>query len=491
MNFADIMREETTHTYTENGAKAKNTSGDNLVNLYSCIGALREADESRITRLFEDAYSEDKLLAAKILFYARDIRGGLGERKIFRTLIKYLAMYHPEAIKPNLDLIGVYGRYDDMYELIGTPLELDMWAAMKKQLDEDITNLTNPKGAVSLLAKWIKTPDASSPNTRKLGILTAHKLGYQVYDFKRILRQLRKRINIVEALMSAQKWDSIEYSQVPSRAMKLYAKAFLKHDQVRFNDFTSKALNGEVKINSSTLYPYDIVLPILYPHTYPNNNKDILEAQWRQLPNYVQPGSSAIVMADVSGSMTCSGGRPMATSIGLAIYFAERNEGPYKNLFMTFSEYPKFETIKGSTLEQKIMNCEHADWGCNTDLEAAFNKILDVACDNHLAPKDMPEALIIVSDMEIDRCEDSGWSFYDYMATRYESKGYKIPNVIFWNVNSRNDIFHADSKRKGVQLVSGQSAAVFKQLMDCVGMTPYEAMLKVLNDERYSAVTVQ
>ena len=129
--FAAAIKEETTHTFTENGAQAKNTSGDKLVDFYSTAGALRNADDTRIERLFDDAYSEDKLLATKILFYARDIRGGLGERKLFRTLIKHLAMYHPEAIKPNLDLIGVYGRYDDLYELVGTPLETEMWKAMK------------------------------------------------------------------------------------------------------------------------------------------------------------------------------------------------------------------------------------------------------------------------------------------------------------------------------------------------------------------------
>ena len=187
MNFAEAMKNESAWTRTENGAVALNTTGNACLDLFGTIGALRDADHLRIARMFEDAYKEDPLLATKIAFYARDIREGLGERRVFRNIINYLARKHPEALRPNLDLIGVFGRYDDMYCLLGTPLENDMWAAMKKQLDEDIKNL-HEGNAVSLLAKWIKTADASSKRTRTLGIMTAQKLGYPVYNFKRIIK---------------------------------------------------------------------------------------------------------------------------------------------------------------------------------------------------------------------------------------------------------------------------------------------------------------
>lgn len=507
MNFAEAMREETTHTFTENGAPARNTSGDKLVDFYSIAGALRNADVNRITGSYDDAFSEDPLLATKILFYARDIRGGLGERRLFRIIIKHMAMYHPEALRPNLDLIGVFGRYDDLYELIDTPLENDMWAVMKAQFEEDKIAEANGK-ATSLLAKWIKTPDTSSKESRRLGCLTARKLGYSVKDFKRILRKLRRAIGIVESLMSAKQWDKIKYPEVPSRAMKIYKNAFLKHDQERFLDFTQKALSGEVKINSSTLYPYDIIEEVLgssWSGFYvKDGNHDIAEAQWRALPNYVKPGSKAIAMADVSGSME---GRPINTSVGLAIYFAERNEGPYKDMFITFSANPHFQRLKGTTLCEKLANINYKDWDSNTDLEAALMLICMTAIENNVKPEDMPDALIILTDMEIDRCvrmnrnhwnrittDDDiidSWSFYDDVKRYYESNGYNIPNIIFWNVDSRNDVFHADSKRKGVQLVSGQSTAVFKQLMDNIGLTPYEAMLNVINDDRYSCITIE
>ena len=483
--FANAMKNESRKTFTENGATAYNSTGEACLDLFSTIGALRNRPEVEVESLFAEAFKEDKLLATKILFYARDIREGCGERKVFRTLLSYLAKYHPEAVRPNMDLIGVYGRYDDLYTFIGTPLEKDMWAAMKKQFEEDVQNYK--KGhAISLLAKWIKTPDASSKATRELGIKTAVNLGYKVYDFKRILRQLRKHLNIVESYMSAGEWDKITYSEVPSRAMTIYRNAFMRHDETRFTEFNTKAVTGEVKINSSTLYPYDIVEKVLR-----GQYDDTLEAQWRQLPDYVEKGTNAIVMADVSGSMTCSGGRPLATSIGLAMYFAERNIGAYHNLFMTFSERPDVVNLEGETLKQKVKFLERANWGMSTDLESAFNKVLEIAIENKIPQEEMVKSIIVVSDMEINYCESSDWSFYDMMKRRFANAGYEIPNIVFWNVNSRNDVFHADKDRKGVQLCSGQSITTFKQLMQCIGMTPVEMMYNVINSPRYEAITVE
>ena len=483
MDFANAMKEESKFIRTENGAVALNTTNDARLDLFGTIGALRNADENRIQTLFSEAYTQDPLFATKIVFYARDIREGLGERKTFRTIIRYMAEKHPEALRPNLDLIGVFGRYDDLYVLIDTPLENDMWAVMKKQFEEDLKNL-NSGNAISLLAKWIKTADASSPSTRKLGILTAQKLGYPVYNFKRIIRSMRKQIGVVESLMSTGKWDEIKYPEVPSRAMMIYRKAFMKHDHERFAEFVYKAEKGEAKINASTLFPYDIVEKILY-----NNEKNqVLEAQWKALPDYVEKGTNALIMADVSGSMW---GRPLATSIGLAIYFAERNVGAYHNMFMTFSGDPETVILKGETLKQKVRNAESANWGGNTDLKAAFNKVLDIAIKNNIPQEEMPKAIVVISDMEIDYCGNRSWTFYDKMANKFQKAGYIIPNIIFWNVDSRHDVFHADAKRKGVQLASGQSVTVFKQVLQNLGYNPIEAMENTINSERYSCITIE
>ena len=343
MNFATAAKNNSIWTRTENGAAALNTTGDARLDLYSTIGALREADEARITRLFSEAYRKDPLFATKIAFYGRDIRGGLGEREVFRTIIRYMAKYHPEALRPNLDLIGVYGRYDDMYCLIGTPLENAM----------------------------------SSKKTRALGIMTARKLGYDVYTFKRLVRAMRKQIGIVEALMSAGRWNEIKYPEVPSRAMMIYRNAFMKHDRARFSAFVNKAVKGEVKIHSGVLYPYDIVEKVM---TFgwsgcTVREDDVLEAQWRQLPDYVEKEVNALVIADTSGSMR---GRPLATSVGLAIYFAEHNKGAFHNMFMSFSRASRIHVLRGETLAQKISSINMSDWDNNTNLEAAISQILEI-----------------------------------------------------------------------------------------------------------------
>lgn len=484
MNFSDVMREESKWTKTENGADAKNTTDSALLDMFSTIGSMRTRLEDEIIQKFELAFQEDQLGAMRCLFYARDIRGGLGERRVFRVLLPYIANKHLEALANNICLIPEYGRFDDLYSLVGTGAEEIIWELIKEQLMEDQKSMIENKPC-TLLAKWLKKADASSPNTRKLGIYTAKKLGMSVYDYKRLCVKLRRYIDVVEQRMSANEWDTINYPAVPSRAMMNYRKAFARHDQERFDEYLNKVQSGEQKINSATLYPYDIVEKILYGH----EDSKVLEAQWNNLPDYVDGDVNAVVMADVSGSMY---GRPMATSIGLAMYFAERNKGAYHNLFMTFSGNPQFVTVKGNTIAQKINFISKADWGMNTDLEKALLKILDVAIENHCSQEEMPKSLIIISDMEIDEADGQNHreNFYDYVSRVYEEHGYKIPNVVFWNVDSRHDVFLADKNCKGVQLVSGQSASTFKNLIGYVDKTPVEMMYSVLNSERYQAIQI-
>ena len=367
---------------------------------------------------------------------------------------------------------------------------------MKKQFEEDLDNMSKGN-AISLLAKWIKTADASSPKTRALGKLTAQKLGYEVYNFKRIVRAMRKQIGVVETLMSTGRWDEIKYSEVPSRAMLIYRNAFKRHDEERFSQFAQKAVTGEEKINSGTLYPYDILSKYSSFGYWSRNyysgeqlnptEENVLQAQWDQLPDYVEPGTNAIVVADTSGSMM---GRPMDTAVSLAIYFAQRNTGAYHNLWMNFSDYPKFQQIKGKTLKQILSNIDYSNWGNNTNCEAAFNLILDTAIKNHVSAEEMPKSLIIISDMEFDYCGNRRWDFYSNMRAKFAQYGYEIPTIIFWQVDSRHDVFHADKNRKGVILVSGQSAGTFKNLIGAIGMSPMDFLLGIVNAKRYEPITI-
>ena len=489
-------------TRTENGEVALKNTGDACMNFFAVLGALRDADWDRVVSLYEASYAENPLLTTRMLFYARDTRGGLGERKIFRDLINHASKFHPESIEENIALIPEYGRFDDWYSLVGTPLESTMFIQMHLQFLKDMQAMKEGR-PVSLLAKWMKSCNTSaSPKTRELGERTATALRINFKEYRQALKQLRHYIDVTECKMSEARWGEIDYSTVPSYAMKNYRVAFQRNDQDRFHEYLYAVQRGEKKINSSTLYPYDLIRAIW--NGYGSVKDDVVvEEQWKALPNYIPEDMNALVMADVSGSMTCSNCRPLHTSIGLATYFAERNKGAFHNLFMTFSAKPEFIKLEDfQSLAGKVRTVAKADWGMNTNLELAFEKILNLAVENRVPSKEMPKALIIISDMEIDesqrsydgymygRTDSYKWTFYDRMKIRFEERGYEIPHIIFWNVASRHDVFHADANRKGVTLVSGQSSSTFASLMNLIGMTPYEAMVEILSSERYSPISI-
>ena len=492
MDFAKALKNETRKTFTENGAKAYNTSGNALVDLFSTIGSLRMATRDRIETLFDEAYKEDPLLATKCLFYARDVRGGLGERRTFKILLKHVANHYQEALKQNLDLISEFGRWDDVYELIGTPLEESMWKTVKFRWHMDNVNMSIGNAAgVSLLAKWLKSTNSHSRESSRLGLLTANKLNLTVSKYRKGLSKLRNYIKVVERQMSRNNWKEINYSAVPSKAAMNYRNAFKKHDGDRYSEYLAGLATGETKVNAATLFPYDIIEKYISRFGYHHIVEDtLIEEQWKALPNYVEDGMNAIVMADTSGSMTCNNSRPLFSALGLALYFANRNVGAYHGLWMSFSMNPKIHHIKGSTLAKQIQNIDMSGWTYDTNLEAAFMKVLDIALKNNVPREEMVKSIIIISDMEINACVSSKWSFYDEMKDRFERHGYDIPNVVFWNVNSRNDVFHADYNRKGVQLCSGQSASTFKTLVASIGLNPYQTMLKTLNSDRYACISV-
>lgn len=483
-NFVNALVDESKWTKTANGAHATNTTNNSLVDLFGTIGALRTRSSNEVERLFGAAFAEDKLLAMKMSFYARNIRGGLGERQTPRVIWNFIARANPELMKKNLENVFKFGRFDDLYIFIGTTVESEMWNVIKKQLFADMENLKAGE-PISLLAKWLKSANASSKETRELGRKTAKALNMTIESYRKILSQMRAYIDVTEVKMTAKEWDKINYSGVPSKAMNNYRKAFDKNDGARFTTFIEKVVSGEEKINASTLFPYDLT------EKYMSRTRavdPVLEAQWNALPNYIEGENNILVMADVSGSMS---GRPMATSVGLAIYFAERNQGIFKNLYMTFHDHPKLIQVKGDTLFEKVNYVMRTGVGYSTNLEAAFKLVLNAAIEGNLSQDAMPKSIVVISDMEINCCSDvNRWTFYDSMKAKFAASGYTIPNIVFWNVNSGRDTFHAFSDYKGVQLLSGQSPSQFKTLVANIGLTPYEAMFNTLSDPMYDCVTL-
>ena len=481
--FATAAKNITNMTFTENGHQAyKGSAYSKVMDFYAVAGSLRTRSDDDIKTKMSEAFAENPLLATRLLFFLSDIREGLGERHTFRVAFEWLAKNHPEVVKQNLMYVAHFNRWDSLFVLKGTNCEADMVQLIKMQLRADMSGAI-AKDPISLLAKWMPSINASSKETCKLGNWFANQLKMTPRQYRQTLALLRDHLRVVEVKMSQKQWEEIDYGKVPSNAMNRYRKAFHTQDGERFRAFLGKVERGEETIKAGTLYPYDIVEKMM------RGERDrVLEAQWKALPNYVDGEHNVLVMADTSGSMH---GRPIATSVGLAIYFAERNHGPYKDLFLTFSAFPEFVTLQGHDLYTRIRNAQSAEWDMNTDLVAAFRKVLDVARKNNLANADLPKAIVVISDMEIDaadgRCRGD---FLSDQRTLYNHYGYDLPKIVFWNVSARKDTFLADGNRPGVELASGQSASTFRNILKSVSTTPYEAMLEVLNGERYECITV-
>jgi hypothetical protein len=476
-------------TLTENGAVAFRSTTSKVLDFFATGGAMRVRDEQSVISVFQQAYAENPVLATKALFYFRDVRGGQGERKTFRLLLNWLANNHPEAVRPNIGLIAEYGRWDDLYSLVGTGVEDDVWAAIDVQLAVD-----RQSDRPSLLAKWLKSENASSPLTKSLARKTRSALGMSSRTYRKMLSSLRKKIDLVEQKISANRWAEVEYDRIPSKAGMIYRNAFRRHDGERYMDFIGAVNRGEAKINAGTLYPYEIAekVGLGYSLGYSHIMDDAtIDAMWNALPDYFAGTQSrGIVVADVSGSMS---GRPMAVSVSLALYVAERNTGPFHNKFITFSARPSLQTVEGRTISEKMKNLSMAYWDMNTNLEAVFDLILNTAVRNKLSQDELPTHLYIVSDMEFDQAVTGSrqTTLMQSIEQKFIAAGYRMPFLVFWNVYSRNDQQPMSMDQRGFQLVSGCSPSIFTSLLSNKTVSAYDLMIEVLEAERYAAIKVE
>lgn len=477
-------------TQTENGAGAYKSTKSNVLDFFALGSALRNRPESEQVDIFASAWMENPQLALKAMFYARDVRGGQGQRGAFRAQLKYLATVAPLTVIGNIKHIPEYGRWDDLYELVDTPAESAAFEFMKEQLMQDMANPEHP----SLLAKWLKSENASSAKTKMLATKTRKAMNLGSSNYRKILSTLRARLNVIERQISAGEWDGIEYSHVPSQAMMKYRKAFAKHDETGFTKFINKVNKGEAKINSGTLYPYEIIEKIkVFDYYWGNNAPDIdpqvAQAMWDNLPDYVDGDEgSAIAVVDTSGSMS---GTPINVAVSLGMYFAERSHGPFKDHFITFNTLPELMAITGNDIVSKVRHIGRAPWGGTTNLEAVFDLILTSAVENNVPESEMPKKIFIISDMQFN-CVTGGSSntLFKTMQKKYTQAGYEIPNVVFWNVDGRQSNQPVTMDERGTQLVSGFSPSIFTHIMGGAFETPYDLMLKVLNSDRYDQLTV-
>lgn len=487
-------KNESPIAYTENGAAGYSTTRSALLDMNFKLASYRNAAGSIYPDVLH-AYKEDPELTLKFLFYARDILQGAGERKFFRSAIKCLAIdrkFPAHLVK----YIPEYGRWDDIFVLRETPLEKEMVAVVAAQLTTDLDNALHNK-SISLLAKWLPSINTSSAETRELAQYFAKTFHLTRRQYRRCLSSLRARIDVVETKMCGQKWDKIKYDAVPSKANALYKNAFLAHDYERRVAFLGDVVQGKKDIKASTLYPYDIVNKYMAGGwSYNLNPTDItLEELWKHLPNIDIP-ESTIVVADGSGSMTSTIGNSNVTALSvansLAIYFAERAKGAYKNKYITFSDHPQYvDFSRCKTLHDKIATALRHNEIASTNIEAVFNLILETAVRNGLSADELPNNILIVSDMEFNAATTGrDRTLFGSIARKYGMYGYKLPKLIFWNINSRTNVVPMTENENGVVLLSGFSPILIKMVMNNE-VDPYKALVKTLRSERYSKITLR
>lgn len=479
----EVLKKTANKTYTENGAVTHRTSGKDCLDLFAAIGALRRADDQNICSRFLKAYAENPDLAMKILFYARDVRGGLGERRVFRSILTWLASNEKSSLVRNLPYIAEYGRWDDVLVLLKTPCRKEALALLEEQFREDLAAL-EVGGDISLLGKWLPSVNASNQETVVMAKMIAKSFGLSDRDYRKALTGLRARIRIIENNLREKDY-TFDYSNQPSKAMFKYRKAFLRNDGERYAAFMDRVDRGEAKLHASTLMPYELVERA---YDCSEEERRSLDVTWRTLEDFTTD-ENALVAADGSGSMYW-GSKPMPAAVAqsLAIYFAEHNKGKFHNHFLTFSMTPQLVEIKGEDFVEKVRYCRTFDECANTNLEAVFDLILQTAAENHVPRAEMPAKLYIISDMEFDHCvKNSSMTNFENAKASYAAAGYILPDLVFWNVDSHHEQQPVKENDRGVALVSGNSPRIFSMVMDGE-LNPYDFMLSVIDTERYAPI---
>ena len=488
-DFFNGLKREANHTYTENGAVTYASTMNHCLDLFATAGALRNSNENEIISRFVKAYAENPDSAMRILFYARDIRGGLGERRFFRVVLKYMANNYPESVVKNMDWMAEMGRYDDFLVLMDTRCEKNAVMYLKKQLEKDIMNMKEGNENISLLAKWLPSVNTSNKETVALGKKLAAAFGMTEKQYRKNLSALRKVIDIIENHLRQMDY-SFDYEKQPGKAMFKYRNAFMTHDNNRYMKFLNRVNSNEAKIHMDTLMPYEIIRPFYWRYrVIEPDNSMALETMWYAQQDYTGEQDSLVVV-DGSGSMYGHGNpAPAMVAQSLGLYFAERNRGAFANHFITFSNTPKLVEVKGRTLHDKLDYISRFNEVADTNIQAVFELILDVAVKNRLSQKDMPERIFIISDMEFNACaRNSDITNFNYAKKKFEAAGYKLPNIVFWNVASRNQNMPVKMNEQGVTLISGCNPKLFQQVLaDCTN--PYEFMNKIINSERYLRIT--
>jgi len=484
--FLEGMKNINNLTFTENGAVAFKSTKNAVLDAFSKLGAMKNSTDQEIIDTFFAAFKENKEQAMRLLFYVRDIRGGQGMRRVFRVIMQFLAKTYPEYVINNLDNFLYFGRGDDLFCLFDTPCEKDMLMYVREALTEDLIKIDAGYDC-SLLGKWMPSCNTSSKETRALAKRFIDYLEVTPAQYRKMLSTLRRAINIVEAKMSTNEWQSIDFAKLPAKAQILYRNAFVNRCTDAYINYLKAVAAGEATINAASLFPVDIIqkvheLYMLNRYNYrkaKNNliaNRCLYNAMWEALPNYLKDtNETAICMCDTSGSMD---GIPLIVALSLGIYCADKCVGPFKNHFITFDYKPTLQELKGEDIFEKVSSIREINVA-NTNFEAALQLILNTAIKNNLKQEEIPSKLYVISDMQFDNATGQysySWGkptdviykpFMQTMKEKFAAAGYTMPAIVYWNVkNSTCGMFHETIDGEDCCMVSGYSPSLFKAVID-------------------------
>lgn len=472
---------------TENGAAAYTTSCSDCLDLFAVIGALRRAQPDEITARFARAYAENPDLALKLLFFARDVREGLGERRTFRVILRWLAQNEPASAAKNVGYIAHYGRWDDLLALLDTPCEPAALACIRAQLAQDLAAMQKGE-AVSLLAKWLPSVNTSSAQTVRAARRVARGLGMNEAGYRKTLVRLRAHLRLLENNLRERDY-TFDYARQPSRALFKYRRAFLRSDGPRYLTFMERVAAGKEHLHTGASAPYDIIAPLLcFGRDVSEEERRAIDVTWRAQQDFTN-GENALVVVDGSGSMYGgSAPLPAAVALSLGIYFAQRCTGAFHGHFITFSGSPRLVEIKGRDILEQVRYCEGFNECANTDLQKVFELILAAAVAGRVPAEEMPAALYIISDMEFDSCAQNADATHFAAARQlFAQHGYRLPRVVFWNVESRGRQQPVTQNEQGAVLVSGCTPRTFAMLQSGA-LSPLAYMMRVLSSERYRPI---
>ena len=434
------------YTTTTNGAKTNSTSGKECLDLFTRIGNMRYEDRLRVLKDFDKAYQDDKELATQILFWARAARVGSGERKTFHTILREIGKTSPEFISDNAKTIAELGYWKDLTHYFHIPKVISIFAQAIREKDR-------------LACKWAP---------RKCAVLR-DELGFTNREYRKWLKRYSET---VEQVMSEKEWEDINYSSVPGSAMRKYSRAFTKQDSKRFDEWKN---DKTTKASVSATYPHEVLAC---------DDAALADKLWDNLPDFLEESEENILpMIDTSGSMY---GEPLAIAISLGMYLAERSKGEFNDMFLSFSESPKLIKIKGDNVQDRLSNISRADWGMNTDFEAAYMHILRVAKKHNVVPDSMPSMLLVLSDMQFDESQNGGYGsasmpHFEHMKEEYEKAGYELPKIVFWNLDAHFGT-PAQCSDDSVAMVSGYSPSIMKAILNAEEFNPISVMLEALKD---------